>query len=279
MGAGGLAVGGFINYLPTTDDAQSGFMPMIFDHGHATVPNITAAAAYGTILGFNEPDSAFPQASMTVAQAITDWALIVANKGSARLGSPVTANNMSTPGGWFDQFMSDASAPNPDFIAMHRYTSNFAAPVTAATTIITEAVANNQRWRRPIKITEFGMIGFTGSDPALWTYPTEAQAIAFIQEIVPRFRNISWLETFIWYPTTVSDAEIAQNAGVLNVILCDNHTGALTNVGKAYRDAIQTRVPLPDQAANDNAESVFAQVYCLPVNERRRRRRRNRRAA
>jgi hypothetical protein len=238
---GALSVDAFANYLPTTDDSHAGFMPMIFDHAACTIPSITAAAAYGTILAFNEPDQSAPQANMTVAQAISDWAIIVANKGSARLGSPVCASNMSTPGLWFDQFMSDPSAPNPDFIAMHRYTSNFAAPVTAATTIITEAAANYARWRRPVKITEFGMIGFTGPDPATWTYPTEAQAIAFIQEIIPRFRNCPWLETFIWYPTTVNAAAIAQNAGVLNVLLCDNITGALTNVGRAYRDAIQIR--------------------------------------
>lgn len=236
-----LSVDAFINYSYSTDDSHSGFLPMIFNQTMCTAQNVATAAAYGSVLAFNEPDQNVPQAQMTVAEAIAGWAIIVANKGSARLGSPVTAGNMSTPGGWFDQFMNDAAAPNPDFICMHRYTNNFASPVTAATTIITEAFANYNRWRRPIKLTEFGMIGFTGPDPATWTYPTEAQAIAFIQEIVPRLRNCSWLETFIWYPTTVDAAAIAQNANVVNVLLCDNVTGALTNVGRAYRDAIQIR--------------------------------------
>jgi hypothetical protein len=127
-------------------------------------------------------------------------------------------------------------------------------------------------------VLEVGMIDFVGG-PATWLFPTEAQAIAYIQQIVPRMRTTPWIAGFVWYPMTVSQTIIDQNAGWLNIRLTDL-SGNLTNVGKAYRDAIQIRqsTGAPDKAANDNSASWPA-FYALAPNRERRRLRRMRRAA
>jgi hypothetical protein len=225
--------GWYYNYNPTTDiSTTEQFVPMIFDQSYFTAPNLAAAAAYGSaILGFNEPDLA-SQANMTVAQALTDWPAFEAT--GAYLVSPACATDMTVNGNWFQRFATgDGGSYVPTFsaIATHLYTAAF-TDVTGVT-LMNYLVALHNKWGKPIWLTEFGMIGFPGLDPATWTYPTAAQAQAFVTNVIPQLRAYGWINRFSWYPDCASAAAIAANPGIANVAL-SNPDGSLTTLGALY---------------------------------------------
>ncbi len=261
----------YLNYLPTTDDSSPGFVPQIFDHAHCTSQNVAASRAVSdTVLTFNEPDHA-DQANMTVAQAAADWPTITAGN-FAKIVSPSIGGSLTTHPNWLDNFLADASAPHVDAIGVHTYTSTFNDANAAASATMNYFLQIYNYYRKPLYVLEFGMIGFQPGGLPNWLFPSQAQAVAYILNLVPRMRTTAWIERFVWYPGNVLQTYIDQNAGYGNIQLI-NQAGALTIVGQAYRDAIQIR---HYQAANTNGPQL---LYALAQASQRRRRRRGGRPA
>lgn len=100
--------------------ADTGFVPMIWGASQVSPGYLQEAAKYGTILGFNEPDSV-SQANMSVQQALDLWPQLEAT--GARLGSPATVTALN---GWEQDFMSGAEARGlrVDFVTVHYYAND-----------------------------------------------------------------------------------------------------------------------------------------------------------
>jgi len=165
------------------------------------------------ILGFNEPDNA-QQSNMSVQQALALWPILVAT--GRRIGSPATAGNATTPGSWFDQFMSSIPAPKVDFICIHWY----AAPNPASLLNIIDTLYS--KYKLPIWITEFAV--------ADWNNPnkyTQAQVMAFMEAIIPELEKRSYVEKYCWKTRTLADP----NMGSSSIF---NDDGTLTQLGQLY---------------------------------------------
>lgn len=227
--------GWYYRYLPTNDiTTTEQFVPMFYDSSYLTAPNIAAATTAGqggAIMGFNEPDLA-SQANMTVAQALTAWPQLEAT--GCRLVAPATASAGYTGGSWLDLFVTGNGGsyiPRCDVIPVHHYTSTFTD--TGGTALITWLANYRATYKKPLWLTEFGMIGFPTLDPATWTYPTALQATTFLTNVIPVLRLLGYVERFSWYPNCASAAAIAANPGIANVALA-NPDGSLTALGTLY---------------------------------------------
>jgi len=146
--------------------------------------NLTWAQTYSSrLIGFNEPDNN----SITVAQAIARWPLLVAT--GLLLGAPPVAANADQTSGWLHDFMTHASAPHVDFLPVHYYvgSAKFSDPATATSDTLNYCLNTNTLYGKPVWLHEFGMLDF-GSSP--WGTPTQSQYDAFLQRLIP------WLEAY-----------------------------------------------------------------------------------
>ncbi len=224
-------VGWYYTYNPTTDIAtRSQFIPMIYNRSYLS--QLSSAAQYGTIIGYNEPDLS-TQANVTVAQALIDWPLFEAT--GCRLGSPACATDMSANGNWFQLFMSGNGGgylPRVDFICIHSYAALFTDPTGAGLLSYIDAVY--QKWKKPIWVTEWGMINFVSADPTTWTYPSSAQAQAYIANVIPSLKSRSYVERFSWYPNVYASATISGSTANAGNVPLGNPDGTLTTLGALY---------------------------------------------
>ena len=109
------------------------------------------------------------QANMTVERALDLWPQLQAT--GMRLGAPAVAFGGDRPGGWLDRFMSGAAARGfrVDFIPLHWYGSDFSSAAAGHLRGYLQAV--HDRYRKPIWITEYALIDFTGPTPVTQTRP------------------------------------------------------------------------------------------------------------
>jgi hypothetical protein len=183
----------------SNNDAMPGpagveFVPMIRAKGDATDATIAKATreSGGELLGFNEPDMA-GQADMSVGDALAAWPKLQAT--GLRLGSPSVAYGGDTRGGWLDTFMSGAKQKGyrVDFITLHWYGSDFSAAAVDQFLGYVDAV--HKRYGKPIWVTEFGLINFSGSPK----YPAAAQLVTFIKGATKGMQTRSYVERYAWF--------------------------------------------------------------------------------
>lgn len=136
------------------------------------------------VLGFNEPDGA-DQANLTVEQAITLWPRL--ERTNMPLVSPVTVN----PGNdWMDDFMTQALALGyrMDVVATHKYPTPSSGDPQG---FIDELEAEYNAWDRPIWLTEFSTVDWTGNQT--WT---EEDNYNWLAEFMWRAESLPWLRHF-----------------------------------------------------------------------------------
>ncbi|GIJ76638.1 RNA polymerase sigma factor, sigma-70 family [Micromonospora phaseoli] len=198
------------------------FVPMIWGAESVTDANLAAARRAGDVLlGFNEPDLG-EQADMTVERALDLWPRLQATR--LRLGSPAPAFGAADPGGWLDRFMVGAErrGHRVDFIALHWYGSDFSAAAVGHLRSYLEAT--HRRYGKPIWLTEFALINFSGGAK----YPTDAQQAAFVTGAARMLEDLPYVQRYAWFglPATADSGTGLYRAD-----------GQLTAAGRAYRAA------------------------------------------
>jgi RNA polymerase sigma factor (sigma-70 family) len=224
---GDVGAGWYYNWAPNNNDvpgpADVEFVPMVWGKDNVTDATLKQAKSEGDeLLGFNEPDMG-AQADMSVVEALAAWPKLQAT--GMRLGSPAVAYGGDTAGGWLDRFMSGAKAKGyrVDFITLHGYGSDFSS--AAAGQFLGYVDAVHKRYGKPIWITEFGLMNFSGSPK----YPTPAQAVAFIKASTKGMQSRSYVERYAWFglPAVGDSADFG--------LYKDGDSP--TDAGKAYRAA------------------------------------------
>lgn len=227
------------------------FAPMIFGHANVNSTEISNAvknSTSGWLLGFNEPQNAYPQANMTVAQALSDWPQLEATGlklCAPATGSPDIASGPHNSTDWFaDWAIGDANrdgvgndggyTPRFDAICWHYYTSTFNNNAAVTAQILAAAQTIASRYHKKVILTELGMIGFSGSDPSGWAYPTTGQAQSLLPAEIVMFRQHR--DIFMgWAPyPNVAMSDLQTDAPGYNNITLGNLDGTLTILGGIY---------------------------------------------
>jgi hypothetical protein len=178
------------------------FVPMIWGAGSVTKANLREARREGHyLLGFNEPDNA-GQSNMTPQQALQLWPRLMST--GMTLGSPAVATGAATPGGWLDQFMTDAEADHyrVNFIAVHWYGGDFATGA-AVHQLESYLRAIHARYNKPIWLTEFALIRFGTTT----TFPSAQRQAAFVTAATAMLQRLSFVQRYAWFalPATPGD--------------------------------------------------------------------------
>lgn len=195
------------------------FVPMIWGSASVTSSALAQAKATGSpdLLGFNEPDNS-GQSNMSASQALSLWPQLEST--GMALGAPAVASGGATPGGWLDQFMAGAKSDGyrVDFIPLHWYGGDF--DTTDAVSQLESYIESvYDRYHKPIWLTEFSLINFSGNGPE---YPTEAQLAAFVTASIHMLDGLSYVQRYAWFglpasgssPTGLFDAgPVATEAG------------------------------------------------------------------
>jgi RNA polymerase sigma factor (sigma-70 family) len=192
-----VGAGWYYNWAANNNDVPgpSGveFVPMIRAKADVTGANLAQAKRENDqLLAFNEPDMS-GQANMSVADALAAWPKLQAT--GMRLGSPAVAYGGDTAGGWLDQFMSGAKDKGyrVDFIPLHWYGSDFSAAAIDQFLGYVDAV--HKRYNKPVWITEFGLMNFSGSPK----YPSASQLVTFIKGSTKGLQSRSYVERYAWF--------------------------------------------------------------------------------
>jgi len=200
------------------------FVPMIRAKADVTDGRLAEAKrdGSGTLLGFNEPDMT-EQANMSVQDALAAWPRL--EKTGMRLGSPAVAWGGDQPGQWLDRFMTGAKEKGlrVDFITLHWYGSDFSAAAVGQFLGYVDAV--HRRYGKPIWVTEYGLINWSGSPK----YATGGQLAAFITGTTAGMEKRSYVERYAWFglPAINDSKEFG--------LYTDGDSP--TEAGKAYRAA------------------------------------------
>jgi RNA polymerase sigma factor (sigma-70 family) len=217
----------YYNWAANNDDVPGPsdveFVPMIWGKQNVTDATLKQAESEGTeLLGFNEPDQG-GQANMSVDDALAAWPRLQGT--GMRLGSPAVSYGGDQAGGWLDRFMSGArdKGYRVDFITLHWYGSDFSD--AAVNQFLGYVDAVHKRYNKPIWITEYGLMNFSGSPK----YPTSAQEVAFINGSTKGLENRSYVERYAWF------ALPAVGDSVDYGLYKDGDTP--TEAGKAYKAA------------------------------------------
>jgi RNA polymerase sigma factor (sigma-70 family) len=203
--------------------ANVDFVPMIWGAANVTTATLKEVKAEGDVLlGFNEPDLA-EQSNMTVEAALAAWPKLEAT--GMKLVSPAVAFGGDTAGGWLDRFMAGAKAQGlrVDAIALHWYGSDFSAASVNQFLGYVDAV--HERYGKPIWITEFGLINFSGSPK----YASDAQKVAFIKGTTAGLEKRSYVERYAYFGLPA----VGDSVDFGLYLDADSPTAA----GKAYRAA------------------------------------------
>lgn len=205
--------------IATPDGVE--FVPMIWGADAVNDEALAEAAREGNqLLGFNEPDLA-EQANMSVEQALDLWPRLEAT--GLRLGAPAVAYGGDTPGGWLDRFMAGAEERGlrVDFVPLHWYGSDFGPDAVEHLRGYLQAVAD--RYGRPVWLTEYALIDFTGPSPR---YPSEQEQVDFVRNSAAMLEEAPFVERYAWFTLSTG----THRTGL--------YDGATPNAsGLAYREA------------------------------------------
>ena len=220
-----VGAGWYYNWGTNNDKMPAGaeFVPMIWDENVVTAANLAKVKTEGTtLLGFNEPGLA-GQVEMSVEQALDLWPQLQAT--GMRLGSPAVAYGGNTPGGWLDRFMKGAEERRlkVDFITLHWYGSDFSD--AAAGQFMGYVKAVHDRYQKPIWVTEYGLMNFTGTPK----FPNTAQLTTFIRNSTAQLQAAPYVERYAWFSLPAVGDSVDYG------LYRDATTP--TEAGKAYRSA------------------------------------------
>jgi RNA polymerase sigma factor (sigma-70 family) len=179
------------------------FVPMIWGAKDVNDSALSAAKAAGPyLLGFNEPD--LPgQADMSVEQALDLWPRLQAT--GSTLGSPSVAFGGADEGGWLDRFITGAKSRGyrVDFVTLHWYGGDFTT-ANAVDQLRRYLQAVYDRYRKPVWLTEFALIDFSGGSAR---FPTEAQQAAFVTAAAKMLGGLSFLQRYAWFGLPATDKD------------------------------------------------------------------------
>ncbi|MFJ5881491.1 sigma-70 family RNA polymerase sigma factor [Kitasatospora cineracea] len=204
--------------------ASASFVPMIWGASSVTDAALAQARANGPyLLGFNEPDMA-AQSNLTVDRALELWPQLM--RAGQTLGSPAVAYGADTPGGWLDRFMAgaDAKGYRVDFITLHWYGGDFRTP-QAVQQLTSYLEAVHRRYRKPIWLTEYALIDFSGGT----RFPSAEQQAAFVTASTEALDALPYLQRYAWFGLG------ADPAGPSSGLFTDGTTA--TAAGRAYQAA------------------------------------------
>ncbi|WP_285586095.1 sigma-70 family RNA polymerase sigma factor [Herbidospora sp. NBRC 101105] len=200
------------------------FVPMIWGADSVTPKALAEAKKAGPyLLSFNEPDLA-QQSNMTVERALELWPQL--EKAGKILGSPGVAFGGDTPGGWLDRFMKGAKERGyrVDFVTLHWYGGDFRA--AAATQQLKSYLQKVwQRYRKPIWLTEYALIDFSGGAK----YASDAEQAAFLAASSKMLASLPYVQRYAWFGLPAKEAE--PNSGLFT------EDGVATRAGKAFQQA------------------------------------------
>jgi hypothetical protein len=202
------------------------FVPMMWGADSVKKAALDEAKRQGKVLlGFNEPDRD-DQADMTVEEALDLWPQLLGT--GMRLGSPAPATGAPKKGSWLDRFMDGAARRGyrVDFVAVHWYGSDFGKDATGhLRSYLQDTYA---RYHKPIWLTEFALINFTGEPK----FPTQAQQAAFVRSSTAMLEELPFVERYAWFalPATEGSGTGLYRDG-----------DSPTTVGAAYRAAVADR--------------------------------------
>ncbi|SHF57717.1 glycoside hydrolase family protein [Streptoalloteichus hindustanus] len=184
------------------------FVPMIWGPGSVTDTELNRAKASGrTLLAFNEPDLA-GQANMSVERALDLWPRLQGT--GMRLSAPAVAFGGDRPGGWLDRFMSGAAARGHrvDFIPLHWYGSDFSSAAVGHLRGYLQAVYD--RYRKPIWLTEYGLIDFTRPTPR---YPNPREQADFVRNSTAMLQGLHFVERYAWFTLSTATSPTGLYSG------------------------------------------------------------------
>jgi len=179
------------------------FVPMIWGAKDVDDSALAAAKAAGPyLLGFNEPDMA-GQANMSVEQALDLWPRLTAT--GSKVGSPSVAFGGADEGGWLDRFMSGAKSRGHrvDFVTLHWYGGDFTT-ANAVDQLRRYLRAVYERYKKPIWLTEFALIDFSGGAAR---FPTQAQQAAFVTAAAKMLGGLSFVQRYAWFGLPATDKD------------------------------------------------------------------------
>ncbi|MGN9909492.1 sigma-70 family RNA polymerase sigma factor [Phytohabitans sp. LJ34] len=179
------------------------FVPMIWGAKDVDDSALAAAKAAGPyLLGFNEPDMA-GQANMSVEQALDLWPKLMAT--GSKLGSPSVAFGGADKGGWLDRFMTGAKSRGHrvDFVTLHWYGGDFTT-ANAVDQLRRYLQAVYDRYEKPIWLTEFALIDFSGGGAR---FPTQAQQAAFVTAAAKMLGGLPFLQRYAWFGLPATDKD------------------------------------------------------------------------
>ncbi|GAA4441604.1 sigma-70 family RNA polymerase sigma factor [Phytohabitans houttuyneae] len=179
------------------------FVPMIWGTKDVNDSALAAAKAAGPyLLAFNEPDME-GQANMSVEQALDLWPRLQAT--GSKLSSPAVAFGGADQGGWLDRFMSGAKSRGyrVDFVALHWYGGDFTT-ANAVDQLRRYLQAVYERYKKPIWLTEFALIDFSGGSAR---FPGQAQQAAFVTAAAKMLGGLSFLHRYAWFGLPATDKD------------------------------------------------------------------------
>jgi hypothetical protein len=184
------------------------FVPMIWGQGSVTTAQLNSAKANGkSLLAFNEPDLA-GQANMSVDTALSLWPRLQST--GLHLGAPAVAYGGDVAGGWLDRFMAGAAAHGYpiDFIPLHWYGGDFSTAATGELQGYLQAVYN--RYHKPIWLTEYALINYSGSTPS---YPSAAQQADFVTRSTAMLKGLSYVQRYAWFSLSTATTRTGLYSG------------------------------------------------------------------
>lgn len=209
------------------------FLPMIWGGFQANQFEINRILGYGDVewvLGFNEPERP-DQANMSVGDAINAWRTLSNGFSgtNVKLVSPGVADTGGPDGGqaWLANFINQANAESlkVDAVAFHWYgVSNPNDPIGAANSFLSRVDSYHSSYGLPVWITEFGIIDWGN---AYTDEEMRAANAAFVDYVVPRLDNRSYVEGYAFYQWTG------------DTTLIEGNPLAPTNIGVNYVGAIK----------------------------------------
>ena len=210
------------NGIDTPSGAE--FVPMIWGPHSVTANTLNQAKANGhSLLGFNEPDMS-SQSNMSVDDALRLWPQLQAT--GMTLGSPAVAWGGADAGGWLDRFMSGAKTKGyrVDFITLHWYGADFRT-ANAVSQLKSYIQAVYQRYHKPIWLTEFALIDFSGGTQVA----SQAQQAAFVTASTRMLDGLSYLKRYAWFALPADDNKASTGLYTSGPVA--------TAVGKAFEAA------------------------------------------
>ncbi|WP_338597787.1 glycoside hydrolase family protein [Saccharopolyspora sp. SCSIO 74807] len=200
------------------------FVPTIWGADAVNRQELDEAKNSGsTLLSFNEPDMA-EQANMSVEQALDLWPQL--QETGMRLGAPAVATGADQEGGWLDRFMQGAAERGyrVDFIPLHWYGADFSPAATEQLRSYVQAVQD--RYRKPVWLTEYALIDFSGATPR---YPSQQQQTEFVRNSTAMLEELPFVERYAWFTLSTETSPTGLYDGVRP-----------NQSGNAYREARNT---------------------------------------